>query len=389
MFQTLKAQIQHTNASRLRRSGYLCVAVVLVLSVAAAMLPARAEAYSQVSNRSILMSSTTVSATNVAYQVNFTTVTNNQTVGSVVVEACGNSPIIGDTCTAPAGFSFNKDTLTINNITGNITNLAVDTVNSTTVAPHRLVLNRTAGVATPVVNGPVSFTLGNGTTNGITNTSATGTFYARILVLTSTDGTLTGGDENNATDAGGIALSTAATLRVTAKVQEALSFCIFTGADCAAGGNSVTLGDANGVLASNSTTYTANANFHVASNAVSGVVVRLKGDVLKSGPFSISAAGALCASDPTATNTEWFGLRMSALGTDTLADAPYNCGAGQHGFDTNSTDGTTSTFGDAIAHTTGATDIVASTMEFAAKSANTSEAGVYVTDLVLIATATY
>jgi hypothetical protein len=384
MFQKYKTQVLSVFGSRLKRSGYLCMSIVLVLSVSFILWPARADAYNQVTSRSILMSSTANAATNVAYQVNFTTVTNNQTVGSVVVRICSNSPIIGDTCTSPPDFDFNKSTLTVNNITGNITGLSVDVTNSTA---NRIVLTRTSGT---VANGAVSFTLGNGTTNGITNPSTTNvTFYARILILSSTDGTITGSDENNATDAGGIALSTAAQLKVTAKVQEALTFCVYTLETCQDGGVDVSLGDENGVLASNSTTYVGNASFDIASNAVAGVVVRLKGDVLKSGPFSIDAAGSSCLVDPTSTGTEMFGLRISTLGSGTSADAPYDCASGRHGFDTSNSTGTTSAFGDAIAHTSGATDTTTSTLEFAAKSANTSEAGVYTTDLTLIATATY
>ncbi len=384
MFQKYKSPILSLCGSRLQRSGYLGLALVMILSVSLFLLPMHAEAYNQVSSRSIIMSSTTVDATNVAYQVNFTTVTNNQTVGSVVVRICSNSPIIGDTCTAPGGFSFNKSSLTISNNTGNITGLSVDASANSSV--NRIVLTRSAGT---VANGAVSITLGNGTTNGITNPSATQTFYARILVLTSTDGTVSGGDENNATDAGGVAISTASQLRVTAKVQEALIFCVYTELTCQDGGTAISLGDENGVLASNSTTYVGEAKFDIASNAVAGVVVRLKGDTLKSGPFSISAAGASCLTNPTASGTEMFGLRMRTLGAGTLADAPYNCVTGQHALDTNNTNGTTSTFGHQIAHTSGATDIVTSIIEFAAKSANTSEAGVYTTDLTLVATATY
>lgn len=377
---TNKSQILKRAASKWLYFG--ASAIVLLAAVVAA-LPARANAYAQVSSRSIVMSHSAPLATNVAYQVNFTTVTAGQTVGSVVLEICQNSPIIGDTCTAPADFDFNKSTLSINNVTGNITGLSVDTTDSTA---NRIVLTRSSGT---VANGAVSFTLGNGTTNGITNTSTLGTFYARILVVTSTTGAVSGGDENNATDAGGVALSTANQLLVTAKVQEALTFCIYTDVDCATGGNAVNLGDENGVLASNSTTYTANASFDIASNAVAGVSVRLKGDTLKSGPFSIDPAGASCTLDSTSTATELFGLRMSTLGTDTTADAPYDCASGRHGLNTNNTIGTTSLFGQQIAHTAGATDVVTSTIEFAAKSANTSEAGVYTTTLTLIATATY
>ncbi|MDB5182211.1 MAG: hypothetical protein JWP13_974, partial [Candidatus Saccharibacteria bacterium] len=276
MFQTLKSQIQSIFESRLKRTGYLGLSVVFMLSLLVVLLPAHADAYNQVSSRSILLSSTAASATNVAYKVGFTTVTNNQTIGSVVVEFCGNSPIIGDTCTAPLGFNSQYATLTVSENTGLITGLSVNTNNS---SDSRIVLTRAAGT---VANGAVSITLGNGTNNGITNPSTTGTFYARIMTFTNTTGTPPGSpaDENNATDAGGVALSTAATLRVTAKVQEALTFCIYTDVDCAAGGTAVNLGDENGVLASNSTTYTANASFDVASNAVAGVVVRLKGDVL-------------------------------------------------------------------------------------------------------------
>jgi hypothetical protein len=385
MFHKYKAQIPSIFGSRLKRSGYLCLSLIITLSYLLILVPARADAYSQVSGRSIIMSNTTSAATNVAYQVNFTTVTNNQTIGSVVVEFCDNSPIIGDTCTAGVGFlNTNYASLTVGSIAGNITGLTVDTANSSS---NRVVLTRTAGT---VANGAVSFTLGNGTSTGITNpANSNTTFYARIMTFTNTTGTPPGGDENNATDAGGIAMSTASMLRVTAKVQESLLFCVYTSVDCATGGTAVSLGDLNGVLASNSTTYTANANFDVASNAVSGVAVRIKGDVLKSGAFSIDAAGATCLLDPTSTGTEMFGLRMSTLGTGVTSDAPYNCASGHHGFDTNTTTGTKSLFGQQIAHTSGATDVVTSSIEFAAKSANTSEAGVYFTDLVLIATATY
>lgn len=368
--------------------AYCAVAAVLLFGVIAVVLPGRAEAYNQVTNRSIMMSTTAINATNVAYQVNFTTVTDGQSIGSIVVEFCSNSPILGDSCSvgSPAFMNSNYSTLTVNNQTGNVTDLSVDTTNSTA---NRVVLKRTGGAAA-VANGAISFTLGNGTTNGFTNPGADNTtFYARIMTLTTTDGSVPGGNENNATDAGGIALSTATTLRVTAKVQESLLFCVYTQTDCTTGGNAVSLGDPNGVLASNTTTYTSQAYFDVASNAVHGVSIHVKGDTLKSGSFSIDPAGATCLVDPTSSSTEMFGLRIANLGTNETATAPYDCASGSHGFDNNATTGTTSQFGQEIAHTGGATDVSQTTIEFAAKSANTSEAGVYYTDLTLIATAEY
>lgn len=362
-----------------KRVQYTAIASIFMFVGIWSAMPSEVSAYGQVANRSIQLSSTANGATNTAYQVNFTTVTDGQNVGSVVVKFCANSPILGDGCSLPAGFDINKTTLTLNSVTGNITGLSIDTVNSTA---NMVVLTRTAG---PVANGPVSFTLGNGTTNGITNPSTLNTtFYARIMTFSTTNGS--GNESTDSLDAGGIAMSTANQLNVTAKVQESLRFCVYTGADCLEGGTAVALGDANGVLENTNTTYTSTAKFDVSSNAVSGVSVKIKGDTLKSGIFDIAPHGALCTIDSTASGTEQFGLRMQTLGTSVVASAPYDCAAGSHGFDLTNT---TSLYGQEIAKTTGATDISTSVIELAAKSANTSEAGVYTTTLTLIATATY
>jgi len=382
-----KAAIARTST----RWMYCAVAAVLLFTVMLVLMPGQADAYNQVTGRSIELSSTANAATNVAWKVGFTTVTSNQTVGSVVVKVCKNSPILGDTCTAPTSFNWNKTSLTVNNITGNITGLAVDTTDSTS---NRLVLVPSGGPLTNVANGAVSFTLGNGTTNGVTNPDMSAepsqTFYARIMTFTNSTGSDGGDENNNATDAGGVALSINQQLRVTAKVQEALLFCVYTASDCATGGNSVSLGDLNGVLASTSTEYYANANFDVSSNAVSGVSIRMQGETLKSGAnFTIDPAGPTCTADSSSSTVEQFGLRMSTLGTGVLASTPYDCAALNHTFDSNTSTGISSTFGQEIAHTAGATDVTESTIEFAAKSANTSEAGVYTTTLTLIATATY
>jgi hypothetical protein len=363
----------------LNTAKHLLVAAVLMAAALTSLMPEKAQAFGTLNSRSITLSSSANGANNTAYQVNFTTTTNNQNIGSVVIKFCANSPIIGDSCSQPSGFNTNYSTLSLSSNTGNITGLSVDTTHSTI---NQVVLTRSAGA---VANGAVSLTLGNGVTNGITNpTTQNTTFYARIYTLTATDGS---GNESTASlDAGGIAMSTANQLNVTAKVQEALTFCVYTDVDCATGGNGVILGDPNGVLESTTTTYTSSAKFDVSSNAVSGVAIRLKGDTLKSGTFAIDAYGNSCTADSSSSGSEQFGLRMSILGTGLSATSPYNCASGLHGFDTTNT---TTLYGQQIAATSGATDVSTSTIEFAAKSANTSEAGVYTTTLTLIATATY
>jgi hypothetical protein len=331
------------------------------------------------------MSSSASSATNTAYQVGFTTVTNNQTVGSVVIKFCENSPIIGEAqCDLPGGFNTNDSTLTINSQSG--LNL---TINTTLSTAQYLVLNRVGGPAT-FPAGPVSFTLGNGATNGITNpTSSNETFYARILILATANPTLSPAEETTASDAGGVALSTSNQLNVTAKVQETLVFCVYTQANCAAGGDDIALGNTEGVLDETNMTYTNTANFDLASNALGGVMVRLKGDTLTSGSFTISPHPAACTADSVLTSIEQFGVRISAYGANQVpptAGNEYQCAGGNHAFDVANTN---TTYGDELIRTVGATDVSTSTLELAAKAAGTTEAGIYTTTLQLIATATY
>src|SRR5262245_36639675 len=71
-------------------------------------------AAAQITVRSIKISSSQPNANNVIYGVGFTTATTSN-VGGIVVDFCSNTPIIGDTCTAPAAFDLNTGTLTVNN----------------------------------------------------------------------------------------------------------------------------------------------------------------------------------------------------------------------------------------------------------------------------------
>jgi len=165
-----------------------------------------------------------------------------------------------------------------------------------------------------------------------------------------------------------------------------LTFCVYTGVDCATGGTGVTLGDSNGVLFNTATTYTGNAYYDLASNAFGGVSVKMQGDTLKSGTFTITPDGNACTPDVTTSSVEQFGIRISAPGAGMTATAPYDCAAGNHGFDAANI---STLYGQEIGKTTGATDVASTTIELAAKSAGTTEAGVYTSTLTLVATATY
>ena len=166
---------------------------------------------------------------------------------------------------------------------------------------------------------------------------------------------------------------------------------LFRSANCAAGGSAVALGDpGTGVLANTSLVYTDNSSkFDLATNASAGAIVRMKGDTLKTpgGTFSITPHGTTCTADSVSTSVEQFGVRVSSSGAPLAAIAPYNCASGNHTFDVANTN---TTYGQSIADTGGgALDVQVGTMEFAAKAALTTEAGIYTTTITFIATATY
>ncbi|HET7320244.1 MAG TPA: hypothetical protein VFI84_01500 [Candidatus Saccharimonadales bacterium] len=344
---------------------------------------ASAASYTLLSPRSVKLSTSATSATNVQYTLSFTTSSTGYTVNTLAFEVC-TDPFIAASCTAPdATFNWNKATVTINSQSG-ITGLSVDTTDSTA---NKLVLTRTAGAIAG--NTAVTIALGTGSATGVTNPSTLGTFYMRMYTLNNATGNTTG----TLQDAGGVALSTANAVNITAKVQESLTFCAYTTASsntCATvTSNAVNLGDANGILSNTTSNYTANAFFNVATNssqAGTSVAVNLLGDTLKNGTNSIASSGTTCTADSTTATVAQFGIRLSTLGTGMAADNSYNCSAGNHKLDTANT---TATGGQQIAHMTGANAESQNTVELEGKAATTTPAGIYTSALTFIAAATY
>jgi hypothetical protein len=376
----------------IRRAMSLSTALVLSLATLLPLLMTQSVSAAQLTSRFIKLSDSSNGHANTTYSVGFTP-TQTTAIKGIVIEFCSNSPIIGDSCTAPSGFDIVKASLPVANISNLTAGFTVDTTNSTA---NRAIL--TNGSGSTVTTTAATIDLGNGT-NGVTNpTNSNTTFYARIVTYNTTGGAqaYTSATPGTHLDDGGIALSTVAQLTVTSKIQETITFCVYTNspANCAAAsGTAVTLGDANGVLANFATSYQATAGFGIASNAQSGVSVRLKGDTLCRVPGScgssantVTAQGSSCTADSTTTSVEQFGLRVSVLGSGVTATAPYNCSAGNHAFDVTNTN---TTYGQQIASTAGANDEVQNSIEFSAKSATTSEAGIYTSTLTFIATGTY
>lgn len=377
-----------------RKARYIVAAVALLLAM---ILPTLVSA-DQITTRSVALSSSSVEAEDVTYQVKFNTV---RAAGAFVVDFCSNSPLVGSDCTAPVGF----DATAATSASSGFTDVSALDANTVVVAAATQIAAATA----------VTVDLEN-----ITNPDDAGTIYARIV----TYGTDTAADAYTSTslgthvDDGAVAIAITDTTSVSGAVLETLQFCAAGGdditgitANCANAADNapvLRLGvDQGGVVALQTGTISeGNIYTQVSTNAASGAVVSLKSGNTCGGLKRVNATGcdiAAAATDPVTLNSSLFGMRIVA-GTDP-AGVGVATGAYQiHGGGTpyyNGTDlkfnyvsggasGVTSTYGDQILNTAGAPATNKNmTLTFGATVNNSTPAGNYANDLSLIATGTF
>jgi hypothetical protein len=373
-----------------KRVGTYSVAVLSCLTLVLAsfgtiffpMFNSSVAAYGQATARSVEISDSTDSATGVSYEVQFTT---SDSIQSVVLDFCPDSPLYADTCSTLNGFTAAGAGFTAG---------AGTTGWSITASAQHIDVHGTAATGT------ISFTLTN-----ITNPSATGSYYARIYAYTTNpDNYVSTTNPGTVADFGGIALTTTTALGVTARVQEELTFCVagvvITNNCANAGANppNLTIGHGSPTLILDSTEVdTATAYMQTSSNAQSGVAVRMK-NANSCGGMS-SDNGATCgipAVGPTATTliagTPDYGMDVGAssggIGSVTPV-APYDA-SGQYAMDNTSVpDNVTSTYGSLIAQSSTGTTNVNNPLTFAAAASNTTPAGIYTATMTLIATGTF
>lgn len=407
--------MRKTSALMSKSTALIVASVLSAASLVPAFVLGRADAAGQVQNRSIQMSTSMAGATSVTYQIAFKAATAGSIKGIVVDFCAGSStPIVGLSCTAPTG--FNVGTPTVGSVYINGATVGAGTDDTANWTGGQLNSNRTLTLTNASGSSLTAGQYVTITITGVTNTSTVGTFYGRALTYADDDddsngcsgvddnpGCYAAGTENVYIDSGGFAMSTTDLLTVTAKVQEQLTFCVYTtGTDCSNGtGSSINVPTVVTTPLNASAVQTdSSASFGLASNALNGVVVRMKGfdplnptstrATLTSGSNSIAAFGAACAADSTNTSTDQFGMRFGSVGSGVTANAPFNCSAGNHGWDTTTVnDNITATYGKQIASTTSATAESQSNLEFAAKSSLTTPAGIYTIGLSFIATGTY
>lgn len=392
-------------------------ALLLGMATAAPLVLSGGAVYAaggQITTRSIQLSNSNPGATGVTYNVSFKA-TSATAVGGIIVDFCADSPItLSSSCTFPTGFTMGS-TPSISGLSGFTTNTGwtASGYQCGAAASNTQVAVYTAASTTApssFSSTPINFQI-----TSATNTSTTGTFYARVYTFSSTTlpnaatycptGTTRATSLTNLQDYGGVALSTASLISISATVQEQLTFC--TSGPGSAPGNgctslnstSITLGSGSpkilGTAVSSDNAYT-----QITTNATSGVVVNMKAfksdgltpagcNGLSRDNFATCGITGIGAFANLAASSGNFGLNVAdgTGGTGTVShNANYGTTAGSYGMQAAVASGP---YGDPIESSTGAVQNVNSTLTFAAAAAPTTPAGVYSAYESLIATGTF
>jgi len=285
-----------------RRVGFSLASIGLLLGmVAPAVVPAFASA-AQITSRSISLSTSAKDATDVSYEVKFTAA--QAGANAFVLDFCNDSPIPGQTCTAPTGFDASGATV------GSGAASVANTGNST--------LTVTLSAAT-TAGGTVDVVL-NGIKNPTVVTTSSIGFYARIVTYDTAEDAANYSDSDNgdgALDDGGVAMAITYGIGVSAAVRESLLFCVShtepdTGCSGTVDDPSVELGESSGagVPKALSTSVVSNATDYaqISTNASHGAVVYLKnsnkcGGLERLGEDNYGTDSAVCDIAPADGNT--------------------------------------------------------------------------------------
>lgn len=377
-------------------SQRIVYAVAIFIMAIALILPAIASA-AQVTSRSVGLSSSSAGATAVDYTINFTPAAD---AGAFVVDFCGNTPLIGQDClltdTDAEGFTAASATVASG---GTLVS----------AAEQRVVVTAAMTEGTPV-----SVTL-----SGITNPTAAGNLFARILTFADSTAASASTPTSvaGAIDEGGVAIAITDTIGVSGVVLETLTFCVSgseIGVNCAGTTSpAVPLGEelegSDMTVLTPGQLETGNIYTQVTTNAVNGVVVRLKSNAVDCGGLMrfgdtvchiLPAAGTGIGVDEE-DNSARFGVKTNtaaSYATDGASNpngtlvpvAPYNETNYRMNYVTDNATGVTSTFGDVFMNTASAPASNQNMqLNFAATVSNNTPAGVYSADVNLIATGTF
>jgi hypothetical protein len=358
--------------------------VGLAAIIASLLLPLGASAVGQTTARSLTLGSSAVSA-NTTYKFAWTP-SASQTIGSVVFQVC-DSPLQSVGCANAAGslgFSFTAPgaSLTGQSTLAGFSQGGAGTGGAPTVNSYSI----TKAVPQAGVSTGITVTLSNAHNPSTTNTS----FYGRMYVYSDSNAT-------TLVDYGAVAVSTANQVNLAANVQESLAFCVYTLANCGAGGSSVNLGTgADNVLSAASPTG-GTSKMDISTNAQSGYVITYLAAPLAYNANQFNGGASQTQASFTA-GTEEFGINVNTVNTTPAQGAAitgtagyvtptYGGGAGDYvtankvSFVPNAS--TT------LMSTAAPTVLTTSTVNYLAQAGNTTKAGQYVTTFTYVATGTF
>lgn len=385
-----------------RRVGSLFAVAALVLAtVTPGLVPAFASA-AQVTERSVELSSSSKEATGVTYTVTFTPVSDAK---AVVVDFCNDTPLIGASCTAPTGFT----------VAGAITSGGFTRASGAADDANTAVYTGTITAPTPVVL----------TVNNVTNPDNAGALYVRIVTYTGADASAaeTAAEAYTSTnlgsgvvDQGSAAASITDTVGVSGAVLETMTFCVagnvIDQVSCTTSDNggvlkapTLKLGKTSGDVVALDANEVSEGSIYsqLSTNAVNGAVVSLRstavgcGGLLRAGatdPAECNIAPALNTGIlkgeakfgvKTTTAAGVAGASIGALQPKT--GSIYGNSAFALNYVNGDTAGVTGPFGDPFLDTADApVSNMGMQIIFGASIAPNTPAGLYSTDLSLIAT---
>lgn len=285
-------------------------------------------------------------------------------IGSVVLEFCENTPLIGLPCDPIPGFSVAGATITAQ--TG-IVGYSIEPG----VTNSRIVFTRTPSVEAPVFS---SIVMGN-----IVNPSNTGTHFARVQTFSSTDGT------GVAIEEGGMTFATLSPASFSAYVPPYLAFCAavtISGLDCGSStGSFIDFGE----LEKNKPNV-ATSQFMAQTNADNGYVIYATGTPPTSGNNIIPA---MAVRGPSQKGVSQFGINLRNNSDPDVGNDPAGSGTDFPTPDYNSVNQFKYTSGDVI-HSTNTTTLGNKvTVSYLINVSKNQNPGIYTTTLMYIALANF
>jgi len=297
------------------------------------------------------------------YNLGFTT-SYSETMGSIDIQFCSNSPLVDVVCDAPTG--LNVASAQLINQTG-VSGFSISSLSNA----NTLVLSRAPTIATA---GPLSFDFGN-----IVNPSAPGSYYVRIQTYA------TSNISGSSLDIGGIAYVINNSFTISTYVPPYLLFC--TGITISNLNCSQSNGDyINFGYLSTQQTSTAKSQIVVATNAKNGYAVQISGNPLTSGNNIIPPLGS---DAPAITGHNQFGLNLVANNSPAIGSNAQGPGTGSPTSSFAQPDTFMFNNGATIARSTSPSDLKEYTISYIINIASNQPPGVYATTLTYIAVGSF